>query len=296
MILVTGTAFSGKTTIKNRLKGKLNLSEVRKYSTKKASIIDMVSGRLECISEDEFKALEAKGFFAWISRDDEGNYYGVSVEDFKDDSKIMEMDFPTYKTIEKQIPRDAKVVFVDANINVRFERMLRRGADPLFTFFQIHNDNFRDTGMVFGVKVDNSHADHGESATNNAAYAIANEYKEYGVVYAKRIPPSSRTIERTTKSESTAKMAKFLEYENWALTQIRDICSMENETGRALARKMYRDYLLEYTGLSETPVDFDTYGNDIMITIDGIQYPLIRGDKPAEKPQVMSLRRKSPKD
>lgn len=293
MIIVTGLNYVGKTTVKNRLMGLMGLTEAHKITTKPMNYTEAYNAKCKCITQEEFDKMVADGTFGWVSKDDEGNLWGITRIEFADETKIMELDFPTYKMMETAIPSSAKILYVDSDIKSRYHRAMDKGISEVAVFHAIHADNFRDT-TTRGVRVNNSRPDHGEFAAANAAYSLENEYKEFGVVYACRIPP------RTQYEESRftePKICRFLDFELETIDRAISEHDINTLEGLEAAKAQYIQDMDVYACVKKTPAYYKNPGDvnaplHIVIELGGGEYTVVDKDKLSIEPFVKTLSKK----
>lgn len=292
MIIVTGLTYVGKTTIMNQLKGTLKLSDVEKYSTSNLDFTEQAQRKTTSISKEEFEALQANGFFGWVKTNPDGTYEGIAKTEFADDTKIMEVDFDTYKSMEGVIPTSAKTVYVEAGSRRRYERAIEKGVPEIMVFDAMHADNFKEPGVARGIRVNNSISDGGEFAATNVAYSLS-EYKEFGVVYATRIPPTTVVKE----NEYTApKLCRFLGFEEEIVAKAREQYDTNTPEGAAAANAYYIEEMKQYACIKYTPMFYEDNmakdPQDVVVTVGGEHYHLFDGDKPNKAPYVKTLTKK----
>lgn len=295
MIIVTGMTYAGKTTIVNRLKGTLKLTDVQKYTTSNLDFMEQANSKTTSVSQEEFEALQASGFFGWVKTNPDGTCEGIAKTEFADDTKIMEVDFDTYKSMEGVIPTSAKTVYVEADSRRRYERAVAKGVPETKVFDAMHADNFKEPGVARGIRVNNSISDGGEFAATNIAYSLG-EYKEFGIVYATRIPPATVVKE----NEFTApKLCRFLGFEEEIVARARENNDINTPEGAAAANAYYIEEMKQFACIKYTPMFYEDNmakdPKDVVVMVGGEHYHLFDGDKPNKAPYVKTLTKKESK-
>lgn len=288
MIIITGMNYAGKTTVKNRLMGRLGLKESEKYTTKPMTYVEAYNAHCKVVSEEDFATMCEKGTFAWVSKDANGDTFGITTAEFLDETKVMELDFDTYREMEQSIPTGTKVVYVDADVDVRYHRGLDRGLDETNVFYTIHADNFKDT-LIRGIRVDNSRPDHGEYAAENAMYSLENEYPEYGMIYAKKIVPRKEYVKPRVQEP---KLCRFLDFEHWSITRAISDNDMSTLEGLEAAKAQYIEDMDVYACQKMTPAYYKEYPTTIVIKVGGAEYTVVEDKKLSIEPFVKTLSRK----
>ena len=168
MLLVTGKKYAGKTTIKNKMAREMWLKNPTIYTTRKKTAQDVFKTNYKYITPEEFDALQSQGLFKFVSTDSVGNLTGILNTEFEIEDTILEVDFETFLRISSSLPSSCKIIFVDANVETIFDRMLKDKNSIPSAFSQLHKENFKRYNLPFGVIVDNSLNDSGEAATRNS--------------------------------------------------------------------------------------------------------------------------------
>lgn len=119
VLIILGNSCAGKSTLIDILINKLNVKQIKQYTTREKR--GPYDNDYNFISYDEYMKIN----FIHVMKYD-GNYYGHSVESFKAlDNKIYVTitDSKTAKNIKKIC--EAKIIFVKVNIIIRIIRMLK---------------------------------------------------------------------------------------------------------------------------------------------------------------------------
>lgn len=125
MLILVGHSASGKTEIANALIKKYGIKKIITHTTraKRQNENDGIDYYFH--SEEEFLALKNKNFFIETTFFND-SYYGTAKEDIKDD-RIIILDPPGLDALKKLNLDNLYAVFLKADRNVRFDRMIKRG-------------------------------------------------------------------------------------------------------------------------------------------------------------------------
>ena len=288
MLLVTGKKYTGKTTLKSRLVREMWLKNATIYTTRKKTAQDMLKTYYRYISPEEFTVWQNQGAFKFVNVDNLGNLSGVLTTEFEKDEVILEVDFETFKRISSSLPSSCRVVFVDANVETRFDRMLKDKNSIPSTFNQLHKENFKEYNLPFGIIVDNSLNDSGETVTRNVINALEH-YTTESPVYANNVQAKRKNIAPLVSVPYATDTRKFLAYEQWAIKDIRRVCNLDNPDGKEFAKIMYRNYLAEFRSLTRIDFSFDFQNKELSIVLDGMYFPLVKDE--ALMPDSMGIAR-----
>lgn len=278
MLLVTGKKYAGKTTIKNKIARELWLKNATVYTTRKKTAQDIFSMHCRFITPNEFTLLQSQGLFKFVTTDAYGGMCGVLNSEFEKADTILEIDFDTFSRIFSSLPSSCKVVFVDANVEIRFDRMLKDKKSIPSSFDLLHKENFKGYDLPFGIIVDNSLNDNGENATRNAIKGVSS-YTNTEPVVQQSVQAKRKYITPLVPVPYTTETRKFLAYEQWAIQDIRRVCNLDNADGREFAKIMYRNYLTEYRSLGRVDFNYNPQNKELSVVLDGMHFPLIKDEE-----------------
>ena len=137
MIEIIGKNGAGKTYIANQLY-KRGFSRNIGYTTR-----SMRSGEIQgldyiFVSKEEFKCLiESEKIIEYKIRN--GSYYGLSRDGFKENSILVSGDT---KKIEEETGFKIFKIYIDSDIQVRYNRVRRRNSTNQDVFYRFHNENY----------------------------------------------------------------------------------------------------------------------------------------------------------
>lgn len=136
MIELIGKNGSGKTFIANEL-GKRGYNKIVGYTTRKMRENEVDKVDYNFITKDEFeKMIKMSEFIDYKVRHD--NYYGISKNGITNNSIIVSGNS---NAISASTGFDVYKLYLDVDMNTRFERMLKRNSDENL-FERIHLENF----------------------------------------------------------------------------------------------------------------------------------------------------------
>lgn len=137
LFLFVGKSASGKTTIAKLLEEKHGCKQVESYTTRPPRY-DGEAGHT-FISEEEFDHLGELAAFTEYN----GYRYGTTFEQL-DQCNIYVIDVPGVETLLPKLKNHNRMVcmiYFDAAVSVRIERMIDRGASDMEIVSRLHNDD-----------------------------------------------------------------------------------------------------------------------------------------------------------
>lgn len=125
IIIITGKAGSGKTTIKNLLLKKLNnFSKCVSYTTRAPRLGEQEGVDYCFISKNDF--LGKKDIF--LKREENGNFYGVDKNSFQSKNVVTILDLNGISEIIKFFPKeDIRLIYLHVPHRILIERLTKRG-------------------------------------------------------------------------------------------------------------------------------------------------------------------------
>lgn len=135
LYLFVGKSASGKTTVANILEGVGKYSQLQSYTTRPKRTENEVGHTF--ISDEEFDKLENI-----IGYTDYNNYRYCSTAEQVDSSDIYVIDVPGVETLLERYKRDRRIIvlYFDANIRTRIDRMINRHDCDAAIVSRIYND------------------------------------------------------------------------------------------------------------------------------------------------------------
>lgn len=138
LYLFVGKSCSGKTTIADILEQTHGLVQVQSYCTRKPRY-DGEIGHI-FIDEEEFKNLGELAAYTFY----DNNHYGTTFKQLNECS-IYVIDVPGVETLLKNLSgrdnRPIRIIYFDAAVSVRIERMVDRDASDVEIIARLHNDD-----------------------------------------------------------------------------------------------------------------------------------------------------------
>jgi guanylate kinase len=183
MIVLIGKSGSGKDTILKELK-KYGFNAIVSYTTRPKRHYEVDGVDYHFITEDEFKEKLKSDFFVEHT-EYRGWHYGIAKEDCNDGVVIVEPN--GLKQLQKKMD-DITVIYVDASLETRIDRLHNRGDDPAEIGRRIIADEelFKDVSSIAKWIINNDDNDMKELrikvknvvSTINKLKEIRNNYKE----------------------------------------------------------------------------------------------------------------------
>lgn len=137
LYLFVGKSASGKTTIVNLLEENYNYKPVQSYTTRPARYEGETGHRF--VTKEEFDALEDLAAYTVYN----GNYYGATAKQLAEASTYV-IDIPGVETLlksQKNNPRPIRIIYLNAAVSTRIERMVDRDASDIEIISRLHNDD-----------------------------------------------------------------------------------------------------------------------------------------------------------
>lgn len=139
LYLFVGRSASGKTTIADILEQKYGFKQVSSYTTRLPRYDGEVGHVF--VTEEEFKALENMVAYTFY----DNNHYGTTAEQL-DQCSIYVVDIPGVETLLEKYNtnRPIIIIFFDATVYTRINRMMNRGNDDKFIISRLLQDEKDD--------------------------------------------------------------------------------------------------------------------------------------------------------
>lgn len=136
LFLFVGKSASGKTTIANLLEEKHGYKQVESYTTRRPRY-DGERGHT-FVSEEEFKNLSKLAAYTFYN----GCHYGTTFKQLNECS-IYVIDPPGVKYLLEKFDsaRDIAIIYFDASVSTRIDRMVDRGASDMEIIKRLHHDD-----------------------------------------------------------------------------------------------------------------------------------------------------------
>jgi len=156
-IVLVGESGSGKSSIENVLAKKYGYHKIISYTTRPPRNNEINGIDYHFITEDEFKDLMNKNFFAEVAKY-RNWYYGTPINDYKKDNMIAVLTPHGLR----QIKRNDKLQIISFYINVprrdRLIKILQRGDD----IEECYRRNLSDVGQFDGIEDEVNYVIHNE--------------------------------------------------------------------------------------------------------------------------------------
>ena len=139
LYLFVGKSASGKTTIAELLESKYNYKTLQSYTTRPKRHENETGHTF--ISEEEFNNLENI-----IAYTEYNGYKYCATKEQIDDVSIYVIDVPGVETLlqKYKTERPIAVIYFDAGIVTRIDRMIERGSSDMEIVSRLHNDESSD--------------------------------------------------------------------------------------------------------------------------------------------------------
>ena len=137
LYLFVGKSASGKTTIADMLEQTHGLVQVQSYCTRKPRHEGEVGHRF--VSKEEFNQLGELAAYTFYH----GHDYGTTFKQLEE-SSIYVIDVPGVGTLLKNLKnntRPIRIIYFDAAVSVRIDRMIDRDQSDNFIVSRLHNDD-----------------------------------------------------------------------------------------------------------------------------------------------------------
>ena len=136
LYLLVGKSASGKTTIATFLEKMYGHKSVASYTTRKPRYHDE-AGHI-FITEEEFDNLGELAAFTEYNK----HRYGVTYEQI-DQCSVYVVDIPGVESLLENLngSRPIRVIYFDAAVSTRIDRMIERGASDMEIVSRLHNDD-----------------------------------------------------------------------------------------------------------------------------------------------------------
>lgn len=137
LYLFCGKSASGKTSIANILEAEYGHKQVESYTTR-APRYAGERGHM-FVTEEQFKSLGELAAYTFYNN----HHYGTTFQQLNECS-IYVIDPPGIKTLLAKMPSDYRpvcVIYFDAAVSVRIDRMIDRGASDMEIVSRLHHDD-----------------------------------------------------------------------------------------------------------------------------------------------------------
>lgn len=137
LYLIVGKSASGKTTIADMLEQTHGLTQVQSYTTRPPRYEGEIGHRF--VTKEEFDALGDLAAYTVYN----GHYYGTTFKQLEESSTYV-IDIPGVETLLKNLknnPRPIRILYFDAAVSTRIERMVDRDASDVEIISRLHNDD-----------------------------------------------------------------------------------------------------------------------------------------------------------
>lgn len=140
LFLFAGKSASGKTTIANILEAEYGHKQVESYCTRKPRYTGE-RGHI-FVTEVEFANLGELAAYTFYNN----NHYGTTFQQLKE-CNLYVIDPPGIETLLKKLPngyRPIRIIYFDAAVSTRIDRMIDRGASDMEVVSRLHHDDTVD--------------------------------------------------------------------------------------------------------------------------------------------------------
>lgn len=136
LICIIGKSASGKSTIADMLEQTHGLTQVRSYTTRPSRYEGETGHRF--VTKEEFDALGDLVAYTVYN----GNYYGATAKQLAEASTYV-IDIPGVETLLKNYitERPIRIIYLNAAVSTRIERMVDRDASDIEIISRLHNDD-----------------------------------------------------------------------------------------------------------------------------------------------------------
>lgn len=137
LICIIGKSASGKSTIADMLEQTHGLTQVQSYTTRPARYEGETGHQF--VTKEEFDTLEDIVAYTVYN----GNYYGATAKQLAEASTYV-IDIPGVETLlksQKNNPRPIRIIYLNAAVSTRIERMVDRDASDIEIISRLHNDD-----------------------------------------------------------------------------------------------------------------------------------------------------------
>ena len=138
--LFAGKSASGKTTIADLLEKQHGCQQVYSYTTRMPRYEGEIGHRF--VTEEEFNNLGELAAYTFYN----GYHYGVTF-DYLNECNIYVIDPAGVENLLKKLPDDyrpIRIIYFDAAVSVRIERMVDRGASDMEIVSRLYHDDTPD--------------------------------------------------------------------------------------------------------------------------------------------------------
>lgn len=194
--------------------------------------VDEVDGKdYHFIEKDRFEDLIQNGFFVEYQKRGE-YYYGTPIENLKDNIILVSSDI---KTIKKYYSGNIHRIFIDASLDTRYKRVLKRNLSSRDVFERFNTENFRFLTDFQASFIDNSNDD------DKSFESLLKSLETQETLSNKEFIESK--IITTTTSISEDEMLSYLQYEEYLLRKL--FIDKSIEAGKML--KSYIEQMEQFT-------------------------------------------------
>lgn len=137
LYLFVGKSASGKTTIADMLEQTHGLVQVSSYCTRPPRYEGEIGHRF--VSEEEFKNLGELAAYTFYNN----HHYGTTFKQLEE-SSIYVIDVPGIEVLLKKLQnntRPIRIIYFDAAVSVRIDRMIEREDSDMAIISRLHNDD-----------------------------------------------------------------------------------------------------------------------------------------------------------
>lgn len=137
LYLFVGKSASGKTTIADMLEQTHGLVQVQSYCTRPPRYEGEIGHRF--VSEEEFKNLGELAAYTFYNN----HHYGTTFKQLEE-SSIYVIDVPGIEVLLKKLQnntRPIRIVYFDAAVSTRIDRMVERDDSDMAIISRLHNDD-----------------------------------------------------------------------------------------------------------------------------------------------------------
>lgn len=156
-VVLCGASASGKTTIQDYLAEHLSYKKIITYTTREQRGSEVQNQDYHFVTNEEFKCLMSKGFFAEYEEYSQVRLYGSAKQDYANGNNVIVLTPHGIRSIKKNLDISDNVItiYVDTNLGNRVIRYIERIGTDNFNFDdknEICARVERDFGMFLGIE------------------------------------------------------------------------------------------------------------------------------------------------